>query len=59
MNEQWQDWTACEMYGHHFEEGWCRDCGEREEQLPDLRESAHQSSEGRQAECLGDGPHAM
>jgi hypothetical protein len=30
----WEDWTPCEMYGHYFEDGWCRDCGEREEGEP-------------------------
>lgn len=28
--EPWQDWTPCEMYGHKFEEGYCRDCGEKQ-----------------------------
>lgn len=32
MGERWQEWTACEMYGHRFEDGECVDCHEKEEQ---------------------------
>ena len=31
QGNNWQDWTSCQMYGHLFEEGWCRDCGEKQE----------------------------
>lgn len=27
-NQNWQDWTPCEMYGHQMVEGSCTDCGE-------------------------------
>ena len=27
----WNDWTPCEMYGHLFQDGSCRDCGEGQE----------------------------
>lgn len=31
-----QNWTSCEMYGHNFEEGCCRDCGEIQVSEEDL-----------------------
>lgn len=29
--DDWQNWTSCEMYGHHFLDGRCVDCQEEAE----------------------------
>jgi hypothetical protein len=29
--ERYDEWTPCEMYGHEYFEGACRDCGDPQE----------------------------
>ena len=30
-NTNWQDWTACEMYGHEYNESGTCNCGEQQQ----------------------------
>ena len=31
MTADFQDWTPCEVHGHHYEDERCVDCGEEQE----------------------------
>jgi len=30
--DQWDEWTTCEWNGHQFEDGFCTDCDEQQEE---------------------------
>lgn len=31
MDDNYHEWTSCEMHGHLYDEGRCVDCGEEQE----------------------------